>query len=166
MSADERLLSVAEDLAEVGVLEYGRVRRAALVEDAPPVSDEEEAGRAPELFTQPAVVERGHDGLAGARRRDEQVAVAVVPIALRLQLFEHARLVVLGGDVERHEPAADVASLGAALRVEGFAQTLAVLIGAEWLEGVVRPVGLERARIRSTRVAFATPLRRTFHSIP
>ena len=93
--ADERLLAVAEDLAEVGVLEDRGVRRPALVEDAPAVSDEEQAGLAAELVAQPAVVERGHDGLAGARRGDEQVAVTVVAVTLRLQLLEHPRLVRL-----------------------------------------------------------------------
>ena len=49
--ADERLLAVAKDLPEVGVLEDGGVCRPALVEDAPAVSDEEETRLAAEVVS-------------------------------------------------------------------------------------------------------------------
>ena len=167
VAADERLLAVAEDLSEVGVLEDGGVGRAALVEDAPAVSDEEETGLAAEVIAEPAVVERGHDRLAGARRGDEQVAVAVVAVPLGLQLFEHSCLMRLGRDVEGHEAAAEVASLRPALTVECLAKALTVLLGVEAARRRRLPSRSRTSRAFARRgTRSSTSLRRTFHSIP
>ena len=61
-------------LAERGVAECVAERGEALVEDLLAVGDEQQSGSAEPPAERP-VVEGRHDGLAGAGRRDEQVAV-------------------------------------------------------------------------------------------
>src|SRR4051794_3845126 len=95
VTAEERLLTISKDFSEVRVLENRGVSRPTLIEDAAAVSDKQEAGLTAELVTEPAVVQSSHDRLAGPCRGDEQVAVAVMSVALSLQLFEHSRLVRL-----------------------------------------------------------------------
>ena len=64
-------------LAECRVAQRVPERRAALLEDLLAVSDEQQAAAA-ELRSKPRVVDRGHDGLPGARSGDEQVAMVAL----------------------------------------------------------------------------------------
>ena len=82
----------AEPLAERG---------QALVEDLLPVGDEEEA-RPGERLAQASVVDGGHHRLAGAGRRDEQVAV-MASLARQGDLLEQPLLEGLGPKLDRAE---------------------------------------------------------------
>ena len=93
------------------ILEHRRVRRPTLIEDPSTVSDEQKRQVGAELRAEPSVVQRCHHGLTGAGRGDQQVPVAVVAIPLDLQLLEHALLVLVRLDVERHVATADRRSL-------------------------------------------------------
>ena len=54
--------------------------------------DEQEGWVSAELRAQPAVVERGHDRLAGSRGSDDEVAPAVVDVALGVEGVENLLL--------------------------------------------------------------------------
>ena len=90
----------AVDLAEGAVAEHRAVGRQRLPQDLLAVGDEEEREAPARGLAEGAVVERGDDGLAGAGRRDDEVAVAVVAVALDRQRVEHPLLVGVGTHVE------------------------------------------------------------------
>jgi hypothetical protein len=121
VTTNEGLLAVSKDLAKVWVLEDRGIRRPALIEDAPAMRDEEQLRLAPELIAEAAIVERRHHGLACAGRGDEQVPVAVVAVALGLQLLEHPCLMRLGSHVKRDVTAAEISPFGPSLAVQRFA---------------------------------------------
>ena len=54
--------------------------------------DEQQRQVAAVLLDQAAVVERRHDGLAGAGRRDHEIPVPVVHLSLGVERFEDADL--------------------------------------------------------------------------
>ena len=74
-------------------------RRQALLEDLLPVRDEEQP-RARQRLPKPRVVDRGHDGLAGSGRGDQQVAV-VAALARQRNLLEQALLERLRPELDR-----------------------------------------------------------------
>lgn len=80
--------------------------------------DEKQRGPTSDPLTEPPVVESGHHRLPCPGRGDQEIAVAIVPVPLRLKLLEHARLMGLRRDVECDEAAAEVPPPGPTLAVE------------------------------------------------
>ena len=138
-------LAAAVDLAEGSVAQDGAIRRERLPEDLLAVGDEQQrevlAGPGAEL----AVVERGNDGLAGPGRRDDEVAMTVVPFALGRQRVEHPLLMRVRADIEVGErdrrALAERASVVLAQRLR---KLVAVDVRVVVLEVLGRPVALER----------------------
>jgi hypothetical protein len=138
-------------LAEGGVAQDLAVGAQRLGEDLRAVGDEEQgragACRRWELLREPPVVQRRDDRLAGPRGRDDEVAVAVVDLPLHVQGLEHRRLVRVGADLEAGEVHRRRRVLGAPARLrEGVVEAVGVAVGVVGLEGLVRPVGVERRR--------------------
>ena len=77
MAPLNRPIGPDQQLPEVPVPERRAVLRQALLQDLFAVRDEQERQVAV-LLAQPRVVERCHDGLPGARRRDHEVPVVAV----------------------------------------------------------------------------------------
>ena len=90
------------------------------------------------------VVERGDHGLAGAGRRDDQVAAAVVDRALDLELVED--LLLKGQGLEANqEPIPLVGRRGLGRQRGGEPRTMQGVVRIVGLELGIRPQGLERA---------------------
>ena len=84
MLSNQRLLSVAQELPEVRVLHHGREGCAALIENPSTVGDEKQRQSPTMDVAEPAVVERGHNGLARAGGCDEEIAMAVMALTLNV----------------------------------------------------------------------------------
>ncbi len=151
-----RAFPVAEQLAEMRVLQHRCERRATLIEDPSAVRDEQQRQISSVLRAEAPVVQRCHHGLAGSGRRHQQISVAVMAVTLDLQLLEQALLVVERMDVERHVPTADRRTLRVPLPAERRLEPLRVLIRVVALKRVVTPVRLEgRAHAVNERSRFA-----------
>jgi hypothetical protein len=99
VAADRRLLVLVQELAEVAQLQRGAKDPRRLLEDLAAMRHEQERvdrADAAEL----AIVQRGHDRLAGARCSDKEVAVAAKAPGLA-ELLEHRLLVRLGLDLDQ-----------------------------------------------------------------
>ena len=139
-----RPASTAEDLTERGILQHRAKRGAALVEDLVTVGDEQQSERAPGAANEGCVVKRRHDRLPGAGRRNDQVAVSTVPVALHHQVLEHSTLVWMRDHVESSERVAVGVAPSATLAPECVLEAVEIAVRCELLECVVAPVGVER----------------------
>ena len=135
-------MPVDEQLAEVRVTQHLRVRAPRLLEDLSAMRDEQQP-RAVRAGTHSLVIERRHHRLAGTRRRDDEVAVAAVNRAVRLELLQHARLVRPRCHLKTREADA-LALLPAGRREQGTIEPFAIATGVVRLESGVRPIAVER----------------------
>ena len=111
----------------------------ALGQDLLAVRHEQQA-HLPALLAQAPVVERRDDGLAGAGRRDDEVLVAPVPLALDGELLEHLPLVGPGFEVEEEEGVSGCLPL---LRRYGAVEPRSVPLRVVGLVFGALPVGVE-----------------------
>ena len=92
-------LALVQQLAEVAHLEHVAKDSTRLLEDLAAVRDVQQRLDASRL-PQGAVIERGHDGLSRARRRDHQIAVPS-ELARGRELLKHRLLEVPRLDLEQ-----------------------------------------------------------------
>ena len=126
-------LAVDPLFAERTVTQHMAEGGAALAQDLLAMGDEQQLGRI-ELGAQVAVVECGHDRLAGTSGGDDQ-AVRTSSPTLDLQLFQDRLLKRIRRDVERRQICC--------LILDGAAQGVVELGGVVGFEVVGLPVGLE-----------------------
>lgn len=137
--------AAAVDLAEGAVAQHRAVGRQRLSQDLLAVGDEEEREAPARRLAEGAVVERGDHGLAGPRRRDDEVAVAVVAVALDHQGVEHPLLVRVGPHIEVGEVDRGCGSDRAPIVfAQGARQLVAVALGVVGDEVLGLPVAGER----------------------
>ena len=149
-------LAADPELAEGRVPERVAERRPALVEDLLAVRDEQQPVRG-ERRAQARVVDRGHDRLARAGRRDEQVPV----VALRRReghLFEQPFLERAQHDLDRAQQRPGPRSASDVRCAE--------LLGVVRDEVAAVPVAVKTAAILATTSGLRAPETRTFHSSP
>ena len=89
-----------EQLTESAVGQHLAIGAQALFENLAAMRHEEQAGPRSAGGGEPLVVQRGHHRLTCAGGRDDEVAVAVVHLALDLQRLQHPILVRPRADLE------------------------------------------------------------------
>jgi hypothetical protein len=125
MAVDVQLTegAIAEDMPE---------RDQRLLEDLLAMGDEQELQRtsAADFFAQAFVIERRDDGLARAGRGDDEIAPAVVPVTLGVELVEDLALMRPRLNGERYEHG-------------GRGRGVRLIDGVVEATGVIGAVGLE-----------------------
>jgi hypothetical protein len=137
-----RHAATAVDLAERAVAQDGPERGTALLENSLPVSHEQHREITARPLPQLPVVQCRHHGLAGPGGRHDEVAMAIVTLALDHQPLEHSLLVRIGMDIEPDERDAR-ASVAVSVSAQRAIEPLPAGGWVVPLEMLGRPVGLK-----------------------
>ena len=95
--------TVHVELTEVRVGQNLAIGAQGLLQDLAPVRDEEQSRKCRSVGGQATVVERSDDGLAGTRRRHQEIPMTAMDDALDLELVEHLLLVRVRTHLEARE---------------------------------------------------------------
>jgi hypothetical protein len=134
-----RPISVHVQLAKRSLAQHLPEGAEALAQQLLPVRHEQQA-QVSELVPQPPVIERGDDGLAGARGSDDEGAEPMVALALHREPLENLALVRKRDDVDGGE----LKRIGRGRRRHGDVEPLRVPCGVVGFEVRFLPVAVER----------------------
>ena len=81
-----RLMPVDKQLAERPVTQYGSICTETLDQNLPAVGDKQQAG-VPQTLSDALVIKCGDESLTGAGCGDNQISVASVSLALRMEML-------------------------------------------------------------------------------
>src|SRR5271168_4085819 len=138
-------LSVDEQLPECGITEDFLIHSPCLQQNLLAVGHEQQCEVTTEgVAGESAVVQGRDDGLPGAGRRDDQVAMTVVNRALCVKFFEHLGLKRLGVNLKARQGDGNPITRSISRRgLERRPQTVTVLRWSVQLELPILPVGVE-----------------------